>query len=60
MPISVYADASNTASIRGLDQAGFARLGTYDTTTGALGLYVSHRIIDWRTTIDEVWTAPQR
>ena len=60
MPVLVYADASNTASIRALEKAGFARLGTYDVTSGAFGLYTSHRTIDEDATIQEVWSAAQR
>jgi ribosomal protein S18 acetylase RimI-like enzyme len=59
MPIVVYADAPNTASIRGLETAGFARLGTYEVTSGALGFYCSHRTIEENATIRDVWSASQ-
>jgi RimJ/RimL family protein N-acetyltransferase len=59
VPIVAYADASNTASIRGLEKAGFVRLGTYDVTSAALGLYRSHRTIEENTTIRDVWSAAE-
>lgn len=57
MPIVVDANPSNTASLRGLEKAGFARLGTYDVTSGALGFYTRHQTIELDTTIQDVWSA---
>jgi hypothetical protein len=57
MPLLVYADATNTTSIHGLEKAGFARLGTYDVVSGLMGLICGHRAIAENSTIDEVWSA---
>jgi RimJ/RimL family protein N-acetyltransferase len=59
MPLIVYTDVSNTASIRALEKVGFARLGTYDVTSGALGFYCRHKTIGLHQTIRDVWSAEQ-
>jgi len=57
VPIVVYSDTSNTVSIRALEKAGFARLGTYDVTSAALGFYCRHRTIEKNSTIRDAWSA---
>ena len=59
MPIIVYADVPNVPSIRALEKAGFARLGTYDVTSGALRLYATHRTIEEHARIRDVWSVAQ-
>lgn len=56
IPMIVYADATNRASIRGLEKAGFARLGTYDVTSSCLGLFCRHRTIQEDATVASVWS----
>lgn len=55
LPIVVYADSTNAASIGAIEKTGFARLGTFEVTSGALGLYVAYRAVEVLTTIRDVW-----
>jgi RimJ/RimL family protein N-acetyltransferase len=59
MPLIVYADASNSPSIRGLEKAGFARLGTYNVTSRLLFLLHIHEPVSVVSTIADVWTRAQ-
>lgn len=55
LPLVVDADSSNVASIGALEKTGFARLGTIEVTSGALGIYVAHQAVEVLTTIRDVW-----
>jgi GNAT superfamily N-acetyltransferase len=57
MPIIVYADTWNNASILGLEKAGFVRLGTYNVTSRLMGLINKHEVIREYATLDDVWSA---
>jgi len=54
VPVIVYADHRNRSSLRGIEKAGFARLGEYQVTSRLLGLLWTHRVISQDRTIAEV------
>jgi hypothetical protein len=51
LPVIVYAVPQNKSSIRGLEKAGFARLGKYELTCRFFGLICSHRTLSQERTI---------
>jgi hypothetical protein len=54
VPVIVYAVSSNRSSLRGLEKAGFARLGEYEMTCRLFGAWCKHRVISQETTIAQV------
>jgi GNAT superfamily N-acetyltransferase len=54
VPLIVYADVTNHSSRRGLEKAGFTRLGEYRVTSRLLGLVCTHKVISQERTIREV------
>lgn len=54
VPLIVYADLSNQSSIRGLEKAGFARLGEYCVTSRLFGLVCRHTAISQEQTVADV------
>jgi RimJ/RimL family protein N-acetyltransferase len=55
-PIIVHTDDWNGPSIRGLEKAGFERLGWYEVTWVLRGLWSRHKVIEENTTIEEIWS----
>lgn len=54
MPLIIYANPYNTASLRGIEKAGFVRLGSYEVTSWLGGLWCTHRTISQERTIAEI------
>ena len=53
-PVIVYADTWNVGSIRGLEKAGFCRLGTYAVTSRLFGLITTHITLEERRTLAQL------
>jgi len=56
VPPLIFAGASNKPSLRGIEKAGFVRLGTYEFTTCCFRRFCSSKAIEQDNTLEDVLT----
>jgi GNAT superfamily N-acetyltransferase len=54
VPLLIFSDTWNTPSQRGIEKAGFVRLGVYETTCSCFRLIFTYRIIEQDKTLEDV------
>ena len=51
LPVFIHADATNTSSLRGIEKAGFQKLGTFEVTSYLMGLWCTHKAVSQAGTV---------